>query len=128
MNSIISWWAGNKVAANLLMIIILLGGTISFFTMDREMEPYVEFPGARVSVTWLGASPQDIEDQIVIRLEEAISEIEGLDKLWGAAGESRGSVWVIAKKGVDKNTFMQDIERQVSAISHLPFCRRACPH
>ncbi len=120
MNGIVSWWASNKVAANLLMLIILIGGVVSLFTIEREIEPYVEFPGARVTVAWLGASPQDIEEQIVVRLEEAISRVEGIDQLWSVAGESAGSVFVIGEIDVDEATFLQDIKREVDAINSFP--------
>ncbi|MEE9273208.1 MAG: efflux RND transporter permease subunit [Robiginitomaculum sp.] len=120
MRGIITWWAGNKVAANLLMLIFMLGGIISFSMMDREMDPYVEMPGAFVSVTWLGASPQDIEEQIVVRMEEAISGIKGLDALWSTSSESNGRVWAIAKSTVDKNTFLQEVERRVNSINTFP--------
>ncbi len=55
MNGIIKWWAQNKVAANLLMIAILIGGVVGYVRIERELDPYVEFPGAQVSVLWLGA-------------------------------------------------------------------------
>jgi len=120
MNTIISWWAGNKVAANLLMFMILIGGVVSFFMIEREMEPYIEFNGARVSVTWVGASPQDIEEQIVVRLEEAVSQVDGIDRLWAVAREGRGDVIVIGKQGMDSAAFMQNIKRQVDSISTFP--------
>ena len=120
MQNIIAWWANNKVAANLLMLGILLGGVISFVMMEREMEPYVEFPGAQVNVTWLGASPQDIEEQIVVRLEEAVSTIDGIDRLWAVANESQARLWVIGKNGVDADAFMQDITREINSISTFP--------
>jgi len=120
MNSIISWWAGNKVAANLLMFIILIGGFVSFLTIERELEPYIEVSGARVTVTWLGASPQDIEEQIVVRLEEAVSQVNGIDRLWSVANEGNGSLIVIGKQGVDKSAFLQDIKRKVDSISTFP--------
>ena len=69
MNKIVKWWASNSVAANLLMIICLLGGLVSYFQIEREIDPYVEFPGAEVFVAWPGASPQDVEEQIVVRME-----------------------------------------------------------
>jgi len=120
MNTIITWWADNKVAANLLMIIILIGGLVSFFTIEKEMEPYVEFPGARVSVTWLGASPQDIEEQIVVRLEEALSQVKGIDRLWAVAAEGNGRVIVVGKQDIDGAAFMQDIKQRVDSINGFP--------
>lgn len=120
MNAIITWWADNKVAANLLMIIILIGGIVSFFSIEKEMEPYVEFPGAQVTVTWLGASPQDVEEQIVVRLEEAVSQVKGIDRLWAVAGESQGRLFVIGKQDIDGAAFVQDIKQQVDSINGLP--------
>jgi len=65
MNAIVKWWAGNAVAANLLMIICLIGGIVGYIQIEREIDPYVEFPGANTFVSWPGASPQDVEEQIV---------------------------------------------------------------
>ncbi len=120
MNAIITWWADNKVAANLLMIIILIGGIVSFFTIEKEMEPYVEFPGAQVDITWLGASPQDIEEQIVVRLEEAVSQVMGIDRLWAVAREGRGTLWVIGKQDIDGAAFVQNIKQRVDSINGFP--------
>jgi len=120
MNAIITWWADNKVAANLLMIIILIGGLVSYFTIEKEMEPYVEFPGAQVNVTWLGASPQDIEEQIVVRLEEAVSQVKGIDRLWAVAREGSGTVWVVGKQDIDGAAFVQDIKQKVDSINGFP--------
>lgn len=120
MKNIVAWWADNKVAANLLMISILLGGVISFFMMNREMEPFVEFPGVNVQVTWLGASPQDIEEQVIVRLEEVMSQIEGVDQMWASAREGSGRVTVRGKQGIDSDAFVQDITREVNQISTFP--------
>ncbi len=120
MNTIISWWAGNKVAANLLMFMILIGGIVSFLSIERELDPYIEFSGARVDVIWVGASPQDIEEQIVVRLEEAVSQVDGIDRLWAVAREGRGTLTVIGKQGQDTAAFLQNIKRRVDSISTFP--------
>ena len=120
MRNILAWWAGNKVAANLLMIIILISGILAFFMINREINPYVEVPGASVDVVWPGASPQDIEEQIVVRLEEAVADIEGVDKLWSVAREGSGSVYINGKQNMDKDALLQTIKRRVDSISTFP--------
>ena len=120
MNGIVKWWAKNPVAANLLMVAILIGGLIAWFSMDRELDPYVEIPGAQISVTWLGASPQDVEEQLIVRMEEAVSRIEGVDELRAFAGESQGVVVVQGKMSLDKDAFLQDIKREIDSISNFP--------
>ncbi len=120
MNKIIKWWAGNPVAANLLMIICFIGGLVGYVQMERELQPYVEFPQVRVNVAWLGASPQDVEEQIVVRLEEALSEVEGVNRMWAYAGEGGGSVTVVGKNGVDEDKLSRDVKRQVDAVNTFP--------
>ncbi len=120
MNGIIKWWAQNKVAANLLMIAILIAGLVGYVRIERELDPYVEFPGARVSVLWLGASPQDIEDQIVVRMEEAVSRVKGIDKMWSVASESVGSLIVIGDQDLNSADFLQEVKREIDSITTFP--------
>jgi len=120
MNGVISWWANNKVAANLLMFGILIAGVISFMRIERELDPFVEFPGAQITVQWLGASPQDIEEQIVVRLEEAVSRVNGIDRLWSESSEGLGQLWVIGDDDLDKSKFLQDLKREIDSISTFP--------
>ena len=120
MNGIIQWWARNSVAANLLMAAILLAGIVGFVRINREINPYVEIPGARVSVLWVGASPQDIEEQIVTRLEEAVSRVHGIDQLWSVSSENVGSVVVIGKQNMKTDEFIQRIKREVDSIATFP--------
>ncbi len=117
---IIAWWVRNSVAANLLMLICLIGGLVSYFQIERELEPYVEFPGAWTQVSWPGASPQDVEEQIIVRMEEALSEVEGVNRMWSFAGEGGGSVTVVGKNGVDEAKLMADVKRQVDSINSFP--------
>ncbi|MFH1517422.1 MAG: efflux RND transporter permease subunit, partial [Pseudomonadota bacterium] len=74
MSGIVAWFARNAVAANLLMIVAFMGGIFGYTRMEQEMFPVVNVTGASVSVAWSGASPQDIEEQIVTRIEEAVAD------------------------------------------------------
>ena len=120
MNGMIKWWVSNPVAANLLMTALFIGGIVSFFTIDREMEPYVEFPGAVVDVIWLGASPQDIEEQIVVRLEEALSSVQGVHRMQSFANESNGSIIIEGTSDLDEGRFLEEVKRKVDAINTFP--------
>ena len=120
MHAIVKWWATNTVAANLAMMILLIGGLVSFFQIERETIPYVEVPGAQVVVSWPGASPQDVEEQIVVRMEEAFTQVPEVHRIWAEAGEGYGAVVVQAKSNVDKDVFLQDIQRKMESINSLP--------
>lgn len=120
MKNIIKWWASNPVAANLLMLICFIGGIVSYVQIERELEPYVEFPGAWTYVAWPGASPQDVEEQIIVRMEEALSEVQGVNRMWAFAGEGGGRVTVVGKNGVDEAVLMADVKRAIDSINAFP--------
>ncbi|MEM1397921.1 MAG: efflux RND transporter permease subunit, partial [Pseudomonadota bacterium] len=120
MKGLIEWWARNSVAANLLMIACLIAGTLSFFSIDREFDPSATFTGANVSVQWLGASPQDVEEQIVLRIEEAVSELDGVKNIEALAREGYANITINGEKGIDKTQFVNDVKSRVDAISTFP--------
>ena len=64
MFGMVSWFARNAVAANLLMVVAFVGGVLGFNQMEREMFPVVPVAGASVTMSWQGASPQDVEEWI----------------------------------------------------------------
>ena len=73
--SMINWFARNAVAANLLMVILLAGGLYTAFTIKKEMQPRIETNYISVSVPFLGATPADVEEGVVIKIEEAIQDL-----------------------------------------------------
>ena len=117
---LLAWWAKNSVAANLLMIIALIGGVVGFASMQRENNPAAVFPGASVSVAWPGASPQEIEEQIIVRIEESLSDLDGVDTLTAVAREGSGTVWVEGEPQLDASDFVNEIKLRVDSINNLP--------
>ena len=120
MNSLIEWWARNSVAANLLMVGILVSGVIGFFSLEREMDPQVRFPGLEIEVTWPGAAPQEVEEQIVSRIEEAVSDMDAIEWVRSTSAESYGGVYILAEQQVDFTEFMNDVKIRVDSISSFP--------
>ena len=122
MNGIVAWFARNSVAANLLMFIFFAGGLFGYSAMEREMFPVVKVSGASVSVAWTGASPRDIEDQIVTRIEEAVADINGLDRITSTSAEGFGTVNI---RGRDLVSFVDDararVEREVGQLDFDDF-------
>ncbi len=73
----LAWMAANPVAANLLMAVILLGGLVTAFTLKQESFPELESDVVSVTVPYPGASPQEVEQGIVLAVEEAVRGIRG---------------------------------------------------
>ena len=79
MNNLIAWWARNSVAANLVMTGIFVAGIIGFTSMEREMAPQLRLPMLQITVSWPGAAPQEIEEQIVARIEESVRDLDSIE-------------------------------------------------
>ncbi|HKK51593.1 MAG TPA: efflux RND transporter permease subunit, partial [Myxococcota bacterium] len=72
MNRAIAWFAENHVAANLLMVAILVGGLLTVPTIKQTVMPDFELQYVSVTVVYPGASPEEIEKSVTIRIEEEI--------------------------------------------------------
>lgn len=120
MFGMVSWFARNAVAANLLMVIAFIGGVLGFNSMEREMFPVVPVAGASVTMTWNGASPQDVEEQIITRIEEAVADIDGLDRITSIARESFAVVNIRGRDDIDMQVFIDEIKLRVDQINNLP--------
>lgn len=120
MTGLISWWARNPVAANLLMVACIIGGIIGFTRIEREVFPSIAFSAVSVSVTWPGAAPQEMENQVILRIEEAVADVDGVDEISAVAFEGSGSVTINAMEGVDINSFLDEVKSRVDGISTFP--------
>lgn len=120
MKGIVSWFAANTVAANLLMLVALIGGAISYNTMEREFFPPGDINVANVSIAWEGASPTDVEDQLVSRIEESLADLDGIKRMTSVSREGVGTVTVEGENSVDIDTLLNDVERRVNQINNLP--------
>jgi multidrug efflux pump subunit AcrB len=120
MNGLIAWWARNSVAANLVMIGIFVAGAIGFSQMEREMDPQVRFPGLQILVSWPGAAPQEVEEQIVARIEESVSDLDAIEWVRSFASEGRSEVYILAEQQVDFTQFMNDVKSRLDSISSFP--------
>lgn len=120
MNGIVAWWVRNGVAANLLMFCIFVAGAMSFGHMSREVFPAIRTSHVEINVSWPGASPQEMEEQVVMRIEAALTDMEGIDRVQAYAGESYAAIWVVALPGVESTQFMNDVKTRVDSISSLP--------
>ena len=114
------WFASNSVAANLLMLFMLVGGLITVMSMKTETFPEI-IPGQiTVSVPYPGATPDEIEESITKRVEEAIIGIEGVDRVRSTAAEGAGTITVELKDFVDEQTVKDDVESAVDQLADFP--------
>lgn len=116
----IGWMAGNSVASNIFMAILIIGGLMVFSQVKQEVFPDYDLDIVNVSVSYPGASPDEVESGILLSIEEAIQDIDGIDEIRSRASEGFASITVEALEGVDLGKLSQEIDSEVNAISSFP--------
>jgi len=116
----IRWFAKNGVAANLLMIILVVGGLFSLWTMKMELFPAFSLDYISISVPYPGAAPEEVEETICKRIEERIEDLEGIKELSSVATENIGVVTVEVERGFDLTKLQDKIRNRVDAIQTFP--------
>ena len=120
MNAMIAWFARNTVAANLTMVFIVVSGVIAAFTVTEETFPEIELDRINIQVPYLGAAPEEVEQAVCIRIEEAIQGIDGIKQIQSTASEGMGTVMVELELGADARKVVDDIKSTVDAITTFP--------
>ena len=121
MNTVIDWFARNHVAANLLLALIVGLGIWSVINrIPMEVFPEFERDTVIISATYRGATPAEVEEAVIVRIEEAIASITGIDTITSTAREGSGQVRVDVLKGYKPREIMDDIRNKVGAISTFP--------
>ena len=117
---LIAWFARNSVAANLLMWILIVGGLFGASTIHKQVFPNFEFNNIVVRVPYLGAAPQEVEEGVVIKIEEAIKDLEGIKKITSTATEGMGTVNIEVEDDYDPQIVLDEVKVQVDAIPSFP--------
>ena len=117
---IIAWFASNHVAANLLMLLIVAFGTVSAVSIRKQTTPDFELNTIQIQVPYPGAAPQEVEEGVVIKVEEAIQDLDGIVEIKSIAREGRGTVSAEVATSADIILVLSEIKTRVDAIQTFP--------
>ncbi|MBS1269161.1 MAG: Swarming motility protein SwrC [Gammaproteobacteria bacterium] len=121
MHGMIGWFARNGVAANLLMVVILFLGTQALFErIPLEIFPEFERGVITVQMEYRGATPAEVEESVVIRIEEAIEDLQGIERIVSNANEGMAQLRIELDQGTDPRDMLDDVKNRVDAISTFP--------
>ncbi len=120
MKSIIAWFTNNHVASNLIVLFVIIGGILVLTSIKVEIFPEVSLDKISISVTYEGASPEEIEESILLPIEEAISGLSGIKEIYSTANEGYGVVIVDVVKDWNVSKLLDDIKSRVDAITTFP--------
>lgn len=119
-SGIIAYFANNSVAANLMMFFIIVMGIISFFTIQRQMFPNIEINYITITANYPGASPQEIEESILIKVEESLKDITEIEKGVYRAFRNRGSAQLEISTDAELTDVLDKVKLRVDSIATFP--------
>ena len=120
VHGLIGWFASNHVAANLMMVSLIIGGVVSLFMLKKETMPEFNTDRIQIQMPYLGAAPEEVENGVVLRIEEAIETIEGIREISSTSAEGMGMVDVEVEEGVSLPDMMDKLKMAVDSISTFP--------
>ncbi|MFT7171456.1 MAG: multidrug efflux pump subunit AcrB, partial [Paracoccaceae bacterium] len=116
----IAWMATNRIAANLAMIVLMVGGLIFSTRVTQEVFPEFDLDQVVVSVSYPGASPAEVEQGILLSIEDQVSGVDDVKKVTSTATEGSGTVTIELVLGGDTGKALQDVKNEVDRITTFP--------
>ncbi|MDO6444714.1 efflux RND transporter permease subunit [Colwellia sp. 1_MG-2023] len=117
---LIAWFARNSVAANLLMIFILIGGLLTIQTINKQMFPQVKINWISYSAPYPGAAPQEVEEGITIKIEEALETVQGLKRVITYSNRNYSNGWFEVELDYDPQIVLEEVKSAIDSISSFP--------
>ncbi len=119
MEKAIYWFTRNHVAANFLMIILIVWGASTWPKLKKEIFPETSLDTVAVQVPYPNATPEEVEKGIVVPIEEAIQDVDGIDRIRSTAALGMGVITVEVANGYDVRNVMDDVKTRVDAIQNM---------
>jgi multidrug efflux pump subunit AcrB len=119
-SGIIAWFARNSVAANLLMIFILVGGLLTIQTINKQMFPQVKINWISYTAPYPGAAPQEVEEGITIKIEEALDTVQGLKRVITYSNRNFSNGWFEVELDYDPQVVLEEVKSAIDSISSFP--------
>ena len=117
---VIAWFACNPVAANLLMLLIIGAGVYAGLSIKRSMMPEFEIDLVLITMIYPGAAPEEVEQGIVLKIEEALADLEGIKRIESDSLESLAFIFMEPENEDDIMELMNDVKTRIDAIPHFP--------
>lgn len=117
---LIAWFARNSVAANLLMVFILVGGLLTANTISKQMFPQFKINWLEFSAVYPGAAPQEVEEGITIKIEEALETVQGLERVITYSNRNYSSGYFRVDDDYDPQIVLEEVKSQIDSISSFP--------
>ena len=116
----IRWFANNGIAANFLMLGILIAGAFTAYHIPLEVSPSLSWDTVMIEMPYRGGTAKDVEKAILIPIEEALEGVKGIKHLNADGMRGRARFYLNAKPGTDLRTLKDDVEARINTITTFP--------
>jgi multidrug efflux pump subunit AcrB len=120
MKAIMTAFAKNTVFANIVLVLIFLAGAMAAGSMIRENFPEFSLDMITISVAYPGADPEEVEEGISRKIEEAIEGLEGIKMTTTTSAENYSSTVIEVRKGYNINDVLDRVRSKIDSISTFP--------
>ncbi len=120
MKGFINYFIKYPVAANLLMFGLLIMGGLSLTQMKSTFFPETPSRNIFIQVVYPGASPEEVEEGIINKIEENLKGLTGVERYSSVSSENSGQITVEVLKGYDTDVILQDVKNEVDRVSSFP--------
>ncbi|WP_452221445.1 efflux RND transporter permease subunit [Lacinutrix salivirga] len=120
MRNIITYFIKYHVAVNVIILAFLFLGVIGIFSLKSSFFPLTESKIINVSVVYPGASPQEIEEGIVLKIEDNLKGLKGIDRVTSVSRENSGTITVEIEKGENLDFMLLEVKNAVDRVPSFP--------
>lgn len=117
---VIAWFTHNPVAANLLMLLIIALGLMSISSIQRAVSPEIKPNIILITQAYPGAAPEEVESGLILKIEEALKDIDEIKRVSATADESLATITIEVLEDFDVLTVLDEVKTAVDAIAHFP--------
>lgn len=119
-NGLISWFILNPVAANLLMVFILIAGTLTAISIRKEIIPEIDIGTINITIDYPGASPASVNEGVCVKVENVLSEIDGIKHVAAVSYEGFGHITVTMEDEYSPDDVLDTIRARLDAVDTFP--------
>ena len=120
MKALGKWSVEHRVSVNLIMVFLIVAGLYTVLNMKREMFPQFSLDMIDIGIPYPGASPEEVEEGVCIKVEEQLKSLEDVKTVYSTALEGYGSVTLELESGTDINEKLDEIKTELDLIDSFP--------
>ena len=120
MKKFVEYFIRHSAVTNWIMLIICAAGIFGLYALNRRLDPKMEIENVEIDIPYPGASAIEVEEGIIVKIEENLRGLEGIEEIRSWSQDNYGSVDVEITQGYDMNKAIQNIKNSVNSINSYP--------